>query len=869
MSLPLIIADVVGRRAIDRESSISNGVRLRGLMLFSAANLFIRFSWLRKITHFCTGCHRTHMTTNIDAAKLTFDHLRSQWEEQRTSIETEQDARFRIVNVTLTDILGWPSNCIRTEKHIDDGYVDYLLIEGTRNRLAVEAKRQSVLLVDTRLPGKQAYKIKGPALKSARSGIAQVAAYCSETGAPFCALTNGFEWIGHWPFRGDGRPASDYSAIVFPSLEAIAQDFAEFYDLFSREGVARDLFKLRINAAEGLALAHHEPLRPLRETRFLRRLEKNPLARELSDVLSGFFSAMNGEDDPEMLTYCFVESTESREAESNLQKIAQNILRNIELVSNDSAENLQNEIRGAVELERKEFVLIVGNKGSGKSTFVDRFFRLTLDRSLRNKCTLLTVDLRDSDGQIESIQRWLTEQLITKVECSLFPDTDLSYEQLQGVFHKQYTRWAQGEFRHLHESNKITFKIKFGEHVHNLRTNSPKEYLQAFLAHAVFARQQMPCLVFDNTDHFNQEFQEAVFQYAQSIYRAIYSFIICPVTDRTIWQLSKHGPMQSYETKSFYLPVPSTKDVLQKRVSFLKEKLLSPSKQRDQYFLSKGIRLSVGDMSAFAACVEEVFINTEYVSRTVSWLCNYDIRRGLQLSKQILTSPQIPIDDLVKTYVSGRRLTIPEFRVKRALFLSDYNQFRQEDSEFILNIFTMFPDAIGTPFAKLSIIQALKDKQAQADSPAGAYMEIGDVAAYLEPMGMPPAITVRHFQFLMDYRLVEPYDPTINTSDYSVPVKVTPSGLIHLEFALADAAYLEHVGLTTAVREDKNADKIRNTMAKKWATNDAAEHWDELKRVFAEYMLEEDLRYCVVPEQFEGQRFLRSSFRSKWVRGTA
>ncbi len=58
-------------------------------------------------------------------------------------------------------------------------------------------------------------------------------------------------------------------------------------------------------------------------------------------------------------------------------------------------------------------------------------------------------------------------------------------------------------------------------------------------------------------------------------------------------------------------------------------------------------------------------------------------------------------------------------------------------------------------------------------------------------------------------------------------------------------------------------------MAKKWNTNEAAEPCDKLKKTFAECMLEEDLRYRVVPEQFEGQRFLRSSFRSKSVREAA
>ncbi|MBB2919241.1 AAA family ATPase [Cupriavidus alkaliphilus] len=803
---------------------------------------------------------------SIDTAKHAFGVLKAEWEATRSTIETEQDVRFRIINRVLTEVLGWADSQIETERHEDEGYVDYLMREGDRARLVVEAKRQQVLLIDTQNPARQAYKVGGAALKGARSGLAQATQYCLNFGAPFLALTNGFEWIAHWPMRGDGKAQKDHYAIVFPNHDAILENFAEFHDLFSRSGVGKNLFKIHINGAEGLSLTHSEPLRPLRDPKHLKRLERSGMARELGDVLNRFFSSMNGDDDPEMLSACFVESKESKEADATLQRLTESLLHEIETVGNDNAGNLQDEIRDAVEMSRKEFVLIVGNKGAGKSTFIDRFFRSVLAHDLRTRCAVLRVDLRDSNGDISAISTWLTEQLINLCESILFPGVVLNYEQLQGVFHSKYQRWAQGEYKHLYESNKIEFKIKFGDYISRVREDSPAEYLQAFLAHATYARQMMPCIIFDNTDHFSQPFQEAVFQYAQSIHRNVYSFVICPITDRTIWQLSKHGPLQSYDTKSFYLPVPPTKDILQKRVEFLKSKLAGPAKQSEQYLLRKGIRISVRDINAFAACVEEVFINTEYISRTVSWLCNYDIRRGLNLSKQIITSPQISIEDLVRIYISGKPISIPEFRIRKALFLGDYNQFRQDDSGYVYNVFSVFPDMLGSPLANCSILQCLKDKQSESADIRDSYMELASIASYLEPMGIPTTITKRHAQILLEYRLIEPFDPTESLATEATLVRLTQSGAIHLEFALTDSSYIEHVGLATSVREGLAADGIREKLRQYIDSSVAAQTFHELRKAFAQYVLGEDQRFCTIPSSYRGQIALREQFKSTWVR---
>ncbi|WP_310414652.1 hypothetical protein [Chamaesiphon sp. OTE_8_metabat_110] len=171
---------------------------------------------------------------NIDSAKEKFDKICKELKQNNIPLETEQDVRFQIIDRILIEVLGWDREGIRTEPHVDSGYVDYLISAEGRNRFVVEAKRVSKLLIDTHQPRMASYKVSGSAIQSAMQGMEQAQRYCTDTAVLFSALTTGIEWIGFWAVRTDGIPPKEGKAIVFPSLEAIEQKFAIFYDLFSR-----------------------------------------------------------------------------------------------------------------------------------------------------------------------------------------------------------------------------------------------------------------------------------------------------------------------------------------------------------------------------------------------------------------------------------------------------------------------------------------------------------------------------------------------------------------------------------------------------------------------------------------------------------
>lgn len=376
----------------------------------------------------------------------------------------------------------------------------------------------------------------------------------------------------------------------------------------------------------------------------------------------------------------------------------------------------------------------------------------------------------------------------------------------------------------------------------------------------------MPSIVFDNTDHFPQEFQERIFQYAQSVHRANFSFVICPITDRTIWQLSKSGPLQSYDTRAFYLPVPSTKDVLEKRVSFLKEKLEEDAKkEKGDYFLAKGIRLSIKDLNAFAACIDDIFVKTEYISRMVGWLSNHDIRRSLNISQRIITSPIVSMEDLIKTFLAENRLNIPKLKIKQALIFGDYSQFNQDANDYVLNVFSVHPDDVTSPLLKISILRVLMDKEFQSSDAESAYMMIEEVQNYFEPCGIPRRIINQHVRDLLRCRLIEPYDPTDNEVYEDQRVRVTHSGQIHYEFTQNDDVYLTSMSLTTDIRDMDLIAEIRD-IKKGRNGKIGKDEWMKIIMIFVEYMLKEDEKFVVLPnlDTYSGQIAMRLELRQKW-----
>lgn len=158
-------------------------------------------------------------------------------EERRRN---EAQTRFDLVDRLLAS-LGWVAPAVRVEVYEDGEYSDYELGQPAV-RLLVEAKREGSYFV---LPAgwiDRVAKIStvtsgSPAMAAA---VDQALSYALKRGIPFAAVCNGEQLIAFIASRTDGVPPLDGHALVFPSLQAMVDDFRILWDNCSQAGVSEE-----------------------------------------------------------------------------------------------------------------------------------------------------------------------------------------------------------------------------------------------------------------------------------------------------------------------------------------------------------------------------------------------------------------------------------------------------------------------------------------------------------------------------------------------------------------------------------------------------------------------------------------------------
>ena len=480
------------------------------------------------------------LMNTLDEALESFHRIESDVAAGEDGIVTEEDTKFQIISRIIVETLGWQHSAIRAEQNHDNGYSDYVINDGQKPRILIEAKR--IGLINVKLANQnqsRTLKLNGPALSNARSGIVQATSYASPHGIPIAVLTDGLAWIIFKPHIA-GEHYLDKEAFVFPSLLAIKADFSVYFDLLSQESVREKRPAVLFDKVHNPRILVTRPLTaPIGDSE-INRLRKSEIAFDLDRVFDTFFSRMRGEQDPDLLIECFVETRESRIADFSLEKMTRQVLGNVAPENQDVDQQLSQFIGQTVQQDEGESVFIIGPTGSGKTTFLERFFKKTLPPHIRRKVEPLRVNFLDASGERSIIQAWMTEQLIEAIEKSIFVDGIPQWDDLLGLYFGDYRRRAQGVDAVLYKNQPDKFRQKFGEYMDEKVEHDREGYLRRLLIDIVQNRKKIPVIIVDNTDEFDLDLRKAIFQYAQALRRhAKHCIVIQPVTDKSAWSFSK------------------------------------------------------------------------------------------------------------------------------------------------------------------------------------------------------------------------------------------------------------------------------------------------------------------------------------------
>lgn len=800
------------------------------------------------------------MSDAIDHAYQAFQALLADLPNFEKTLNNEADVRLKVIDTVLMDVLGWTKAEIAPEEATGNGFLDYKLsIEGI-GRVVVEAKKTSRSFGLAEREGGAAYKLSGPVFKNGdlQEGIQQAIKYSAYKNTELACVTNGFEWVIFRGNRiGDGTDTLDGKAFQFNSLQGVSKDFQTFYDLLARDQVRNLVFRALFQEIEGRIIRHGGFRRALRTTSSAIFLTQPDVIPELDRLMTSFFRRITDENDKEMLEFCFVETKESKAAEQRLLRLAEDLVGHIRALDTQSGSQLTDLLEHAKSANLHQFILLVGTKGAGKSTFIHRFFNSMLPSALRDSLVPITVNLADSDGDERTVVEWLRHQLLEKAELALGGEVPTWEELIGHMFFSEYQRWSNSTMAPLYRSDKEAFKVEFGKHVESIRQGSPLDYIRGLLRNFVKGRKRLPCLIFDNADHFSIDFQERVFQFARSIFEQELCVVVMPITDKTSWQLSRQGALQSFESEALLLPTPSAKQVLDKRINFVMKKLDEEvHKDKATYFVGKGIRVDVSDLVKFVRGLQEVFLNTEKTVYVIGQLSNHSIREVLELARDLINSPHVGLDETFKAYVLGSAVHVQDYKVRSALIKGRYDIYVPASAKFVHNIFELNTELETSPLLGLRILQALKDGVIHIGETKSRYTSKVDLYTYILAMGFDRRAVDLWLDALLKKALVLNYDPTKTDAEAATQLETSPSGELHLYWGRGNYDYLVAMAEVTTIHDQSAFNDLENA-----SRGQGQRRAYDMITVFVTYLHGEDRIFCRIPdhESFRGQHDL--SFR--------
>lgn len=807
--------------------------------------------------------------TDLDSSFESIQSIIESAQKDENVILSEEDAKIKIINRMLIESLGWQYEDIETESRHENGFSDYILHHKDNPAILIEAKRSGKVIIKTADRGRVRYlKISGPALASAMPGIDQAFSYAAPNGLNLSVLTDGVCWV----FFKNFIPGSNYKdkqAIVFPSFNSVLSDFSVFYELLSKDSFEKKLFNFLFDNIHNNRASLEQNLSPSIPDSSIHITRKAELAFDLDKVFDEFFTRLSDEEDKDLLLECFVESRESKIADYSLEKMTKNVLGNMSPADKDINKELEALFNDRLAIKESssdsgKTVFIVGPTGSGKTTFIDRFFEKTLSKPIKKHCEVFRINCLDSTGGEQSILYWLTEQLIKLITHNVYSGS-IKFNELRGLYNGEYNDRAGGTHKHLYERDPLLFKEDFGRYLETVVHEDREGFLRRLISDIVSNRKKLPVFVVDNTDEFSLEYKKEIFQFIQSLKRhAKHCLIIFPITDKSAWTFSKTEIFTIYSSKSFFLPTPSPRDVFRKRIDFISNRL-SESKDidgRDDYFTKRGIRISIQDLSAFTEVIEKVFVEYDYASKTIGELSNYNIRRTLALSQRIITSSVFKVDDLVKSYLLRKPIYTRYDRFIEALLKGDYQEYKIGDIPEIYPIFQIDADVKQSPLLKLRILFLLLSIKNTGTSIDEKHVSIESINSYFDALGVSELAIDRSLKNLLEARLVEPYDISMRSLSPGQRLSITFKGQAHLRLAVNDKIFFYQMSLVTPILDESISLKIKSIYKNK--KGDRRERYCSIRSLFLDYLMDQDTMHvkgAIDREQYDCQNDMLMSLK--------
>jgi hypothetical protein len=748
------------------------------------------------------------------------------YEESRANLEAiksdsidikslnEATTRLKYINKILTECLGWETNDITCEDNYAGKYTDYIL-SLFRSVAIVEAKKGGDYF-ELPIGGKKIFQpIKSvykdnPNIKAA---IEQVKGYCHDRSVQIAIVSNGWQLIAFIANRSDSIPPLDGNALVVDSLDSFIDNFKEVWNCLSKSGFQDEylLKKLSGNIKKELpsklsstiyqypGIKNRNPFQTELEILSDLVLEDVIKEKELEfDFLkscyckSGALSSYSLVSKAILSTrYNFIFEIADRKA--MLQQVSTK-----KGVSGDLLELFANSLS-------KRPVLLVGDVGVGKSTFID-YLSLVEAPKVFEKALSFKIDLGSRaivSFDIRKAVIGLIKEQLTEVYKIDIEDDDF----VRHCYHVELERFKKSvKVKRLYVTDPeraVDKEINFlTEKVEN-----EVEHLKKALQYISNNQRKQIIVFIDNCDQRSDNDQETAFLISHEFATEWPMIVFISLRPETFHRTKKEtGALSGYHTKAFTIPPPRLDEVIKKRLEFAQ--MITSGQIPLTKFNSKT------SFSKLHKLIDVFLISLERNPQLLTFLnnvSNENIRKAIELVKKFFGSGHVDMEKIIRIYDEQGGYIIPLHEMLRSVIYSDNIHYSSTNSE-IINMFEVRYYNVNEHFI-LPVLIALLDDFSKNSRNHG-FISIKETYKYMQGVGFIATQIDIVLNFAYSKKLFETSQKgdRLDSQNSELQIRATNLAIYHLRFLLNSFTYYDAIIVDTPIFDASYKGQILNVM---------------------------------------------------------
>jgi KaiC/GvpD/RAD55 family RecA-like ATPase/DNA-binding MarR family transcriptional regulator len=714
---------------------------------------------------------------------------------------SESDSRCKIID-PIFNCLGWTEKDITREEHVHEGYIDYVFREGELVLFILEAKKVGTEFTLPDSTKKTNYRME-TVLKDpeTRKAIEQVQYYCIELGSKFGVVSNGRQFLIFEAFRSQ-RKWREGPCIVFSSIESIESNFTLFWNVLSKQEVLRGSLRKFVSELP-IQLSFVRPL-DLRNNVIIGR---NYLVSSLSSMISYIFDELTDKRRLEVLKACYVKrgyfQDEFKYLKSRFDQMPYysrqfEINWFIDTASYAGAFQLiYNKCRELIKGDPSTgfVILLLGGVGSGKTTFIHHFFKITLaDR----KIVWFYVNFRESDPDPETV-------------------TTHIYTSIADQYNYEYSKLTMGN-------------RTIGEELKELGLGEVKPDSQniMILFSLLKLKGYTTSIVLDNVDRHaftSPKYQERVIQSAFHLANELKTVTILTLREESFYRSTRLGVLDTIHTSAcnkFHIETPYFDDLIRERVNYAVEFL---NRGKEEIFeKTQNIDLRIDDLKLFFRILKNSLDVTSdkgaEIIQFINQISGGDMRKALDYFNEYMTSANTDIREMFKkeepiplNAPPSMHYQIPLHHVVKSIMIGEHRYYSSANEKLpVMNVFSLNPRLTESHFLKLRILAFLYKMSNHFEAYERGFVSISTVKETAHRLGTSITATEEALKELAKYLLVEFENQDRDGYATAAYVKLTSTGQYYLNKLVGSFAYVDLVYADTPICDYDVANELSRKM---------------------------------------------------------